>query len=115
MFRVLTILLLVFVTAPHAKSMPVTIAAQQTAQAMEMAGEHDSEDVSVTDVAMLCCETDANDARGDISCVAVMGLSQSFATPMPVSLPSNMRFPTTTDLVGALQLVPDRPPILLAA
>ncbi|GHB40594.1 hypothetical protein GCM10007094_32470 [Pseudovibrio japonicus] len=117
MFRVLTILLLVFVTAPHAKSMPAALAAQQTAQAlqtMEVHAEHKTEAADQT-MQWSCCDEDGEVSEAAVSCIGVMSLTSEPAPLMPSHGMMHVNFFAQDALLAAQQAAIDRPPIQWAA
>ncbi|WP_208998142.1 hypothetical protein [Pseudovibrio sp. FO-BEG1] len=117
MFRVLTILLLVFVTAPHASSMPTALAAQQTADALQMVMVHAEQSSQMTNQEMpcCCCEEDSEATAAAVACIAAMVLAPDGAAPSPAYAAMSIDVPAQNGLLAAHQSSIDRPPIQWAA
>ncbi len=117
MFRVLTILLLVFVTAPHAKSMPAALTAQQTAAALQMAEMHAEHTTEAADQTMQwgCCSEDGKTSDAAVSCVGVMNVTAEISPLMPYYGMAHVNVAAQDALLAAHQSAIDRPPIQWAA
>lgn len=117
MFRVLTILLLVFVTAPHAQSMPAALAAQQTAEALQMAEVHAEHKTEAADQTMLwgCCSEDGKTTDAAVACVGVMNVTSEISPVMPFYGMAHVNVSAQDALLAAQQSAIDRPPIQWAA
>ncbi|KZL18275.1 hypothetical protein PsAD2_02667 [Pseudovibrio axinellae] len=116
MFRVLTILLLVFVTAPHANSMQVARSAQQTAVALQATGLHADENSQMgMEMQCCCCEQGDNAAGAAAGCFAAMVLAPDSVSSEPAVRAARLNVPLQTSLLAARQSSIDRPPIQRAA
>ncbi|KZK90531.1 hypothetical protein PsAD46_02152 [Pseudovibrio sp. Ad46] len=113
MFRVLIILLTLFVTTPYAMSMQGEMASNSAAQKLALveqnaaAMEHMISDKS----SCCCCETETAMATGMTACMATFGLLDQTNAISPLYRSSSMSVPVLLPVYSAQTSGIDRPPI----
>ncbi|KZK84787.1 hypothetical protein PsAD13_02252 [Pseudovibrio sp. Ad13] len=113
MFRVLIILLTLFVTTPYAMSMQGEMASNSAAQKLALAEQNAAamEHMISDKSSCCCCETETAMATGMTACMATLGLLDQTNAISPLYRSSSMSVPVLLPVYSAQISGIDRPPI----
>ncbi|KZL13315.1 hypothetical protein [Pseudovibrio sp. Ad26] len=113
MFRVLIILLTLFVTTPYAMSMQGEMASNSAAQRLALAEQNVSamEHMISDKSSCCCCETETVMATSMTACLTTLGLLDQTNAVSPLYRSSSMFVPVLLPVTSAQISGIDRPPI----